>query len=1017
MLPKLEVNNFSGSYKDWRKWWTAFDVMVHSTTLDKRTKFKILKLKLEDEVADSISYLDENLESSYDTALKKLRQRFERKDLEANRHLDAVYNLQPVTKIEDYKGLRRLHNQAMGHAMALGKPNVKSDLNARLMQLILRKLPLKMYSDWNSALRAASGDMYASPDQHTLEDLLDYIDGVAADYELAAESYAVSATTKVKEVIEKIKVVEATHATVSELAITGSATPKSKQKSKCQFCKSDSHYAVNCSLTQQQRFEIARKEKRCARCLNIGHWRPQCRSKTRCSNCNKTHHTALCRNDEITEESDDQEAEQQAEDKDVKVESNATKSADSVLTSCTVTSMKPSCLSSKLFGGVFVKSATVFIQGPMQTQKALCLVDDGADACLIKKELAHRLNLKSIGKVPLNVKAVGKRHPEQKYEVFEFSIRDTFTNAPSFKVTAIGYDQIANVNALSQTSFVKALVANDFQLADERLSRGDAPEADIELLLGANAIWQIMKNRLISADGMCAQESALGWLLIGQDQEAKEASQNLILASTSEAASAIESYDCDTQKLTSDNKVSFDLKLCFNSSLHPSPHMNPNALCCFRLDPIASVADIQKAFLQIKLKKERNKAIRFLWQYAEPPTESKIIRVEGFAHEYTNAVKVLSKEALVENTLRTIPNLECANRMLHQLIQLFGVAKMVVHRMVTNNNEFKVVLKETKCTTMKHSRTSLWRAGPSWLLQPQEHWPKPVELTMDEKLIAGREAKIKIVTIATLNEEHSSRIAKFDSRYGTVSKFKVPCFILRPIRNARNEERRRKNLIVLDFVPLYAAPDEIVTIQVSDIVAANLAGGEKRLIRATQRQNLGTKALDSPALLAHMTRVEATVYNRPLAYVSSEEDSYLLIPNLLIIGDRSVADPALSPPKITGDPNFSSSDALNWYHCRIKLSSKGNLQMRTKHLVKLKYCRARSKSTGQPQIGDGKNPKRQKWALSVIEDAIRRADVCIRLVTLRIAGGKHLNCAKETVCSEDMRNACFREQIIDPRQR
>ena len=93
----------------------------------------------------------------------------------------------------------------------------------------------------------------------------------------------------------------------------------------------------------------------------------------------------------------------------------------------------------------------------------LCLVDDGANACLIKRDLVHRLNLKSIGKFPLNVQAVGKTQPEQEYEVFEFSVRGTFTNAPSFKVTAIGYDQIANVNALPQTSFVKALVANNYQ--------------------------------------------------------------------------------------------------------------------------------------------------------------------------------------------------------------------------------------------------------------------------------------------------------------------------------------------------------------------------------------------------------------------------------------------------------------------------------------------------------------------------------------------------------------------------
>ena len=63
-MPKIEIKKFNGNHKEWRKWWTAFDVMVHSTTLDDTTKFKILKLKLEDEIADSISYLDENLETS-----------------------------------------------------------------------------------------------------------------------------------------------------------------------------------------------------------------------------------------------------------------------------------------------------------------------------------------------------------------------------------------------------------------------------------------------------------------------------------------------------------------------------------------------------------------------------------------------------------------------------------------------------------------------------------------------------------------------------------------------------------------------------------------------------------------------------------------------------------------------------------------------------------------------------------------------------------------------------------------
>ena len=90
-------------------------------------------------------------------------------------------------------------------------------------------------------------------------------------------------------------------------------------------------------------------------------------------------------------------------------------------------------------------------------------------------------------------------------------------------------------------------------------------QADIEFLLGANAIWQIMKSRQVSANGMREQESTLGWLLIGQDPEVKETNQSLILACTSKAASAIEPEDCDTQKLIVDNNVSFYLRLFFES--------------------------------------------------------------------------------------------------------------------------------------------------------------------------------------------------------------------------------------------------------------------------------------------------------------------------------------------------------------------------------------------------------------------------------------------------------------------
>ena len=136
--------------------------------------------------------------------------------------------------------------------------------------------------------------------------------------------------------------------------------------------------------------------------------------------------------------------------------------------------------------------------------------------------------------------------------------------------------------------------------------------------------------------------------------------------------------------------------------------------------------------------------------------------------------------------------------------------------------------------------------------------------------------------------------------------------------------------------------------------------------------------------------------------MSSEPDSYILPPNLLITGKKSVSDPALSPPEIADDPDFDLSDALNWYQCRIKLTLEWYRQWRSKYLLELKHFRSRGKSTKQPRIGDvvlieEQNQKRRKWPLAVVEDTVRGADGRIRLVKLRLAGGKHLNRAIQRV--------------------
>lgn len=98
-------------------------------------------MHLEDDVADTISYLSEEEVTSYDISLAKFKKRFDWKptNLKANRHLDQIYNLKQVIKLEDYKSLRQSHSKITTHTYKLGDPTAIKELNERLRHKVLRK--------------------------------------------------------------------------------------------------------------------------------------------------------------------------------------------------------------------------------------------------------------------------------------------------------------------------------------------------------------------------------------------------------------------------------------------------------------------------------------------------------------------------------------------------------------------------------------------------------------------------------------------------------------------------------------------------------------------------------------------------------------------------------------------------------------------------------------------------------------------------------------------------------------
>ncbi|KAI9565021.1 hypothetical protein GHT06_008763 [Daphnia sinensis] len=147
--------------------------------------------------------------------------------------------------------------------------------------------------------------------------------------------------------------------TPSAAALTTVSKIGSKQdrRNECMFCHL-AHTPLKCVLPLENRLETVKREKRCFAWLRSGHRAAECRNPNpNCRKCQRRHHTALCRSKE----------EDPNHEKDHKEEK--IKPSTSTIKLCTSLSQQVE---------ICLKTATVFLYGPLGTSKATCLVDEGS---------------------------------------------------------------------------------------------------------------------------------------------------------------------------------------------------------------------------------------------------------------------------------------------------------------------------------------------------------------------------------------------------------------------------------------------------------------------------------------------------------------------------------------------------------------------------------------------------------------------------------------------------------------
>jgi hypothetical protein len=151
-LPVINLETFSGSYKDWTNFENCFkSVIDENKSLNNRQKLQSLKSSLREEAlraVESLSILDEN----YDKAWEILINRFKNTRLIVQDHVASILNASPISK-QSHSHLRELLDTITTNIAALKTLKIPVDSwDALIIPIISEKLDYVTKKEWQTSL-------------------------------------------------------------------------------------------------------------------------------------------------------------------------------------------------------------------------------------------------------------------------------------------------------------------------------------------------------------------------------------------------------------------------------------------------------------------------------------------------------------------------------------------------------------------------------------------------------------------------------------------------------------------------------------------------------------------------------------------------------------------------------------------------------------------------------------------------------------------------------------------------
>jgi hypothetical protein len=180
-LPKLEINKFDGSIKQWISFWAQFKRIDESTDLDNEEKFQyLLQSTLENSPAHNLIKSFPPSASNYEKAIQQLKRRFGREELLIELYVRELLNLVLVqaTVGKDNMSLRDLYDKLVTQLRSLESLGVTSSKYAcMLYPLIESSLPESILKEWERrrSVDHTETSEDSDPESTRMKDLMSFL--------------------------------------------------------------------------------------------------------------------------------------------------------------------------------------------------------------------------------------------------------------------------------------------------------------------------------------------------------------------------------------------------------------------------------------------------------------------------------------------------------------------------------------------------------------------------------------------------------------------------------------------------------------------------------------------------------------------------------------------------------------------------------------------------------------------------------------------------------------------------